>query len=83
MLLTPSCQEIDAFFVDYLEGNLPIYRRLVFALHLGMCQKCRAYLRAYRKMIALSKDAYREVIQPPEMPKELADAILATRKGKP
>lgn len=74
---------MDAFLVDYLEGYLSIYRRLLFSLHLGLCPKCRDYLRAYRKMIALSKGAYPQDAERPEMPKELVDAILASRKDKP
>ncbi|MBN4016205.1 hypothetical protein JYT88_00105 [Rhodospirillaceae bacterium AH-315-P19] len=80
MQLTPTCQELDAFLVDYLEGNLPIYRRLIFFLHLRLCSKCRAYLCSYRELIASSKNAYSETAERLEMPQELKRAILASRK---
>ncbi|MEQ9042479.1 MAG: zf-HC2 domain-containing protein [Alphaproteobacteria bacterium] len=77
----PSCRELDAFVVDYLEGRLPWRQRLVFRMHLGLCPKCRAYLKAYAKTIALSHEAYRDGHEPPEMPQELIAAILAAREG--
>ena len=82
MQFLPSCQELDAFLVDYIDGSLPVYRRLVFFLHLGLCPECRDYLCSYRKLIASSKSAYQETAERPEMPKELKRAILASRKNK-
>ncbi len=78
----PTCQELDDFIVDYLEGTLPVFQRLVFQLHLGMCPKCRTYLQGYRRTVRLSQDAYAEESDGQAMPPELIDAILATRQGE-
>ncbi|MCE2510594.1 MAG: zf-HC2 domain-containing protein [Alphaproteobacteria bacterium] len=73
----PGCRELDAFVVDYLEGRLPWRQRLTFRMHLGMCPKCRAYLKAYAKTLELSRTAYATTPEPPEMPEELVQVILA------
>jgi predicted anti-sigma-YlaC factor YlaD len=40
-----SCKQITELVTDYLEGRMPLSRRMSFRLHLGMCAPCRAYLR--------------------------------------
>ena len=80
----PTCRELDAFIVDYLEGTLPLRQRLVFRTHLALCPKCRAYLKAYAKTIALCHESRAEPPAPPEMPPDLLKAILAAREeGNP
>jgi predicted anti-sigma-YlaC factor YlaD len=77
----PTCQELNAFVIDYLEGTLPVFQRLVSQPHLGMCPKCRACLQGYRRTVRLSHDAYAQEGAREAIPPELIDAILAARKG--
>jgi predicted anti-sigma-YlaC factor YlaD len=40
-----TCQELTELVTDYLEGRMPLRRRLAFRLHIGMCSRCRTYLK--------------------------------------
>jgi hypothetical protein len=43
-----TCKEITELVTDYLEGRMSFMQRVSFHLHLGMCDRCRAYLRQMR-----------------------------------
>jgi len=76
-----TCQEFDAFLVDYFDGKLSGRQRRKFDLHLRLCSDCRRYVKGYKQTIALSRVAFvrpdGEV--PEEVPEELVTAILALR----
>lgn len=40
-----TCQQLTEHVTDYLEGRLPPMERARFQMHLGMCGRCRSYLR--------------------------------------
>lgn len=40
-----TCKEVTELVTDYLEGRMSFISRVSFHLHLGMCDRCRAYLR--------------------------------------
>ena len=80
MPLMVSCQELEGFMVDYLEGTLPKGQRRTFDWHLRLCRDCRRYLEAYKRAITLSQTAFRELNEP--IPEELVKAILASRDKK-
>jgi anti-sigma factor RsiW len=40
-----TCKELTELVTDYLEGRMSFMERVSFHLHLGMCDRCRAYLR--------------------------------------
>jgi predicted anti-sigma-YlaC factor YlaD len=48
-----TCRELTEVITDYLEGCMPLVRRLQFQFHLGMCGRCRAYLRQMRTTVRL------------------------------
>lgn len=48
-----TCRELTETITDYLEGRMPLLRRLEFQLHLGMCGNCRAYLQQIRSTVRL------------------------------
>jgi anti-sigma factor RsiW len=81
MPLMLTCRELEAFIVDYLDGNLPVRQRFVFRLHLILCRECRSYLASYERAIAISKavcqDATRSI--PEDIPEDLVRAIVAAR----
>ncbi len=56
---------------DYLEGRLPLPRRVRFQLHLGMCRHCRAYLRQMKATIRTLGRLPQEPIPP-----HIADDLL-------
>jgi len=43
-----TCRELTELVTDRLEGRLGLLDRLRFALHLGGCRGCRAFLRQVR-----------------------------------
>ncbi len=76
-----TCQELDAFICDYLDGSLPPRQLKIFERHLKLCEACRAYLHGYRLTIALEKRllATPEAPPPADVPEDLIKAILAAR----
>lgn len=47
-----KCKDIADHSSDYLDGTLPLSRRLAIWLHLMMCGHCRRYLKNLRMVIA-------------------------------
>lgn len=74
-----SCETLDDFILDYLDGALPAHQRRVFEWHIRLCRECRDYLAAYRRSIALGKSAQGA---PGEMPEDLVRAILSARTAE-
>ena len=80
--LMVTCQELEGFMVDYLDGTLPRAQRRKFDLHLRLCPDCWRYLEAYQRTISLSQAACRDpdAPVPADVPEELVKAILAARE---
>jgi anti-sigma factor RsiW len=71
---------ITTFIADYVDGTLPPETRAEFERHLEECSSCRAYLRTYRKTIAMAAaagTAPRLDVQ--DVPEDLIKAILQVR----
>lgn len=79
---TISCKEVEEFLLDYLEGRLGIWTRLMFKLHLMMCPDCPKYIEEYKNIIALGRKAFPEPEKPAKekVPDEILQAILSVRK---
>lgn len=43
-----NCKDVDYQSSDYLNGDLPLLRRLNIALHIFICHRCRRYLKQLR-----------------------------------
>ena len=82
MPLMVTCQQLEGFMVDYLDGTLPRAQRRKFDLHLRLCPDCGRYLEAYKRTISLSQTACRDpdAPVPADVPEELVKAILAARE---
>lgn len=74
-----SCRELIEFLIAYLDAELPADEHATFEAHLALCPDCVDYLASYRETIRLGRLAF-ETEPPAEVPDELIDAILATRK---
>lgn len=76
-----TCQEFEAFMLDYLEGILPARQRFIFEFHLRVCRECRDYLAAYRRSVEVSKQAFADgdAPVPSDVPEDLIQAILDAR----
>lgn len=79
MPLMISCEEFETFIMQYLEGELPRLKRMVFDMHLKVCRECRDYLAAYKLSIASAKGAIESEKLPP-VPEDLVVAILEAQK---
>jgi len=77
-----TCEELESFLDDYLDGLLPAGARRRFEWHLRLCPDCRRYLEAYRRTVVLYRRAFEwEAALREETPEDLARAILAAREG--
>jgi anti-sigma factor RsiW len=65
-----TCRELTELITDYLEGRLPLSRRLSFRLHVMMCRYCREYLRQMRITVRTMGAMPAEPI-PPEVCEQL------------
>ncbi len=81
MPLLLTCEELDKFIVDYVDGKLTIWERMKFRLHLTGCAECRAYLEGYQKSIAIEKKVFEDPDRSAtsEAPEELIQAIIKAR----
>lgn len=67
-----SCEAINRFLAEYLEGTIDPRTRARFEEHLHRCPNCDVYLDQYRTTIQLVKE---DELPPP--PPELAQRTLA------
>jgi len=76
-----TCQEFDAFIVDYLEDDLPRKQKVIFEMHMRMCRECRDYLAAYRRSMEISNAVCEpdSTALPTDIPEDLIKAILDAR----
>ncbi len=75
-----SCEEFEGFIMQYLEGELPAMKRVIFDIHMKMCRECRNYLAAYQRSIETAKAAAKHQ-ELPKVPEDLVTAILAAQKA--
>ena len=47
-----TCQQITELVTDYLEGRLTTRRWISFQMHVGLCFKCRTYLKQMKATVA-------------------------------
>jgi anti-sigma factor RsiW len=77
-----TCREFVEFLWKYLGDELSAEERSSFDAHLERCAKCVRYLQTYQDTIKLGKFALKESEEPvpDEVPEELVQAILSSRK---
>ena len=46
-----QCKDVTKETSDYIEGGLPLSKRIALFLHLAICRCCRNYLQQIRKTI--------------------------------
>ena len=78
-----TCREFAEFIAHFLDGELPAPEHEQFKRHLTRCVNCSRYLESYRQSIELGKRAFDDenADVPDDVPEELVDAILATRRS--
>ena len=75
--LEPSCEEVNGFIVQYLDGDLDEKTSKKFWAHIGDCSTCGRFFEQYTATIDLTRDA--GDITPPQELVEKTLAFLRTR----
>lgn len=77
-----TCREFIHFLTEYRSGELSQKQRTKFERHLAECADCLAYLRSYEETITLGKASFADpdAPVPQDVPEELIQAILASRR---
>lgn len=84
MMGLPTCKEVESSMTDYMEGALPLRKRLGIRVHLMMCDLCSGL---YHRLLALPAMA-KELLTPtakaaPQEAQAALDQVLKTiRKDK-
>jgi hypothetical protein len=65
-----KCKDVTKETSDYIEGGLPISKRIALFLHLAICHSCRHYLQQFRTTIDTVSTS-----QPQEMDKTDRQAL--------
>ncbi len=67
-----SCEQVNGFILDYLEGRLPDETKNKFESHLQMCAACTPYLEQYKQTVDIvAKDGKIDV------PADLAEHTMS------
>lgn len=79
-----TCRDLVDFLDDYVSDELSADERTRFDGHLAECPACATYLKSYREAIKLGKAVLRasDDSVPGDVPEQLVQAILASRKRK-
>ena len=55
MMGIPTCEDLDQFSYDFLEGHLDLKTTRKVERHLKACKNCQKFMVSYRKLRALGK----------------------------
>ncbi|MBO6575498.1 MAG: zf-HC2 domain-containing protein [Rhodothermales bacterium] len=78
MMGPPSCQELNTFLTDYLEGELPEDTATKYRKHLEKCPPCGAYFDQYQQTIDLAREC-RDAELPPDLVEHTLEFLRANR----
>jgi len=70
-LRLPTCEELESFAYDFLEGKLDPATARKVERHLKLCGPCQRFMAAYRRARLLTPDE-----EPPPLEKEFKDEVL-------
>jgi predicted anti-sigma-YlaC factor YlaD len=71
------CEQLVAFCLDYLEGDLPGDEQVRFRRHLGQCPDCVTFFETYRRTAEISRRAVQTAM--PEALKQSIQSFLRER----
>lgn len=73
-----TCKELTEVITDYLENRLGFAAKLRIQFHLGMCRRCRAYLRQM-KVTREMLGSLPPLSLPPDLRDELAERFRSLK----
>ncbi|MBI1909399.1 MAG: zf-HC2 domain-containing protein [Deltaproteobacteria bacterium] len=81
MMHLPTCEEVEQFAYDFLEGALDSSTMKVVGRHLKACKNCQRFIAAYRKTASLGKTFQKPSLDP-EFKEKLFE-FLSHQGGRP
>ena len=79
MSLMPSCKDITKHSSDYLDNQLPWWKRPGYRMHLMMCVSCQRYLDQLKLTIATLSHT-KEATPPEVSPQQVQDIVEQLQK---
>ncbi|MBL0312129.1 MAG: zf-HC2 domain-containing protein [Holophagaceae bacterium] len=76
MNLMPSCKDVRENLTEYMEGKLPLSRRMGIRIHLMMCKVCDGLLHTLQTLPTFAKEVLRAPAEAPAEAKETYDRFL-------
>jgi anti-sigma factor RsiW len=70
-----TCRDVTELTTEYLEGALPLHRRLGLRFHLAYCSFCRRHLAQVRATVSMLRNLPPAPLSP-KREDELVEAIL-------
>lgn len=81
MMGIPTCEEVDQFAYDFLDGALDSKTMKAVELHLKVCKNCQRFVAAYRKTAALGKMFSKPKLDP-EFKENLFEFLIQKTGGR-
>lgn len=78
MKFLPTCHDVQTELTEYIEGALPLGRRMGIRLHLLFCRVCAGFLRGLRALPGVAK---RSLAPPEAVSEEAAHALTGVLKA--
>lgn len=78
MMGLPTCEEVDQFAYNFLEGQLNPKTTHQVERHLKTCKNCRRFMESYRKIRSLGQSPS-SIVLDPEFKEKMLEFL--TRKG--
>lgn len=72
------CRDVTEMTTEYLEGTLPLHRRVAMRFHLSICSMCRRYMRQVRQTIGLLG-----ILPPEPVPEAVENRLVAEAMAPP
>lgn len=77
----PTCEQVEQFVYDFLEGALDSKIMKAVERHLKACKNCQRFIAAYRKTAALGKTFAKPKLDP-EFKENLFEFLTSKTRGK-
>jgi predicted anti-sigma-YlaC factor YlaD len=76
----PSCEEVNGFLADYLDGALTEETARLYEAHIKRCPPCGAYFRQYKLTMELARNSRDEKV-PVDLVQHTLDFLRERREN--
>ena len=81
LMRLPTCEEVEQFAYDFLEGVLDSKTMKAVEWHLKACKNCKRFIAAYQKTASLGK-TFKKPSLDPEFKENLFEFLMQKAGGK-